>query len=881
MNKKSTLLAAAFMAVSSLTVSAADVVPGAEAGPENWTAGNYYYLKSGDNYLSLSGNRADSVLFKKIEIDNNKVANKSARDSALWEITKVRIETGGNAVYQFKNKKTKALLSFSPNGTSTVLAEGVSEWSFSGNKIVSYLDGDKSIAFSSNNNDFILEEGSKAKDFKVIRPESSVTMKAKDLGENFTVFQLSFGGEFAGDIFSGHDIIAKPVILSETIEPVNPSDYADLVTLQIKGDESFQDGKPKYFGLDTLKSKIEPSAGVFGASFVLDSTYTTEYGNHTVGNETFQQFKFLVDLKNDSLAMFVREAPIVDGSGLKVYNNKVRVVYTKVADTQLLTVSEKKADNSPEKGAAPFITVKKGTPAEISGGTGVYFLKSASKTTDGGKYISSYEKGKIVTMTSTPSVNQLEGQWYIKEDGGMYSIVDRESNTSMLLKGEVFAVQGMPNTFTFGGNADSITVEAQKVNFDDKFLGSVNFTKEQLANNGYVLNLVPAGAETSNSYAFTSDSILQVKTGDAKDAVVFKVVAKDTVQVGGAQSLKDTVSIVTYQLKSQFSDKYVAYDNTAKSLKVSDPNLSKDAAVNFYFKTNEAGTQYNMQIAEGTNADKFITADSYSSNMIVSETPAYFNFVEMDAPEYLSFESHHKRYTSELKSLTMNPLNFFAEAKQEGQDILKSGYEKDNFSLWTIKSEASTAERPLYFITTSLPNVNPEADRIRYYMVSGRDSALVDASNNPRVNFIANDTIETMKDSKNNPALFAMKVTESGNYLLENQKEVTLGEEGAPYVAIINNVVVMSKNGAEFSIESVAGPVANEAIDAPNTVKVIGGYGDLNILNAAGKKVTLSNVLGQTIAVRVVASDNETIAAARGIVIVSIEGEGAKKVIVK
>lgn len=874
MNKKSTLLAAAFMAVSSLTVSAADVVPGSQVGAENWTAGNYYYLKAGNNFLSLSESKNDSVLFRTIA-DNDK---KAIKDFALWEITKVRTETGGNVIYQFKNKKTKALLSFSSETYKPVLAEGVSEWSISPNgkgKIVSYLADDKLMAFSLNNTkDFVLTEDDKTlQDFTVVCPESSVALEANELGENFSVFKLSFGDEFEGDIFSGKDIIAK-----------SAGDANDkyLVTLQVKGDETYDNNTPKYFGVDTVVSQITPATGVFGARFVLDSTYTAKTGVHTVGNELFQQFKFLVDLKNDSLAMFVNRAPIVNGE-LKSSTDKVRVVYTKTGSTQLLTVSERtnENDNTPLNGVAPFITVTKGTPAQIEGGTGVYFLKSASKGENGGKYISAYKNNTIVTMTGTPSVNQLEGQWYIKEDGGMYSIVDRESNTSMLLKGEVFAVQGMPNTFTFGGNADSITVEAQKVNLDDKFLGSVNFTKEQLANNGYVLNLVPAGAETSNSYAFTSDSILQVKTGDAKDAVVFKVVAKDTVQVGGAQSLKDTVSIVKYQLKSQFSDKYVAYDNTAKSLKVSDPVLSKDAAVNFYFKTNVAGTQYNMQIAEGTNADKFITADSYSSNMIVSETPAYFNFVEMDAPEYLSFESHHKRYTSELKSLTMNPLNFFAEAKQEGQDILKSGYEKDNFSLWTIKSEASTAERPLYFITTSLPNVNPEAERIRYYMVSGRDSALVDASDNPRVNFIANDTIETMKDSKNNPALFAMKVTESGNYLLENQKEVTLGTKGAPYVAIINNVVVMSKNGAEFAVESVAGPVANEAIDAPNTVKVIGGYGDLNILNAAGKKVTLSNVLGQTIAVRVVASDNETIAAARGIVIVSIEGEGAKKVIVK
>lgn len=876
MNKKSTLLAAAFMAVSSLTVSAADVVPepGKDVPSNHWTAGKYYFLKSsisdGDNplYLSLDETRTDSVVVRTLPVVNT--GSKESRDLALWEITVAKTETTGVS-YQLKNKKTKTVLSFAKDleADPVLSPEGVSAWSLAAEKdggyvIKSQLTSDKIMTLNvdtkstgdKSKNKVVFKDGTPAV-FNVMAPSATFPVEATDLGNGFTTFQLSFGEEFEGDIFSGKDLIAVTKEEGVTI----PEGY---FLLQEKGNEAYPDGKKKFFGVDTLT--------IAGASnsFSLDSIRETIKPNLDA-----KLFKFTTDLKNDSLTMIVKGIPAdKDAETTKAGNVDVEVVYAQLANKKILTINNTGINNH------PCITSSRGVPAEITGGTGVYFLKSASKGENGGKYISSYKDNKIVPMTGTPSVNQLEGQWYIKEDGGMYSIVDRKSNTSMLLKGEVFAVQGMPNTFTFGGKTDSITVEAQKVNLDDKYLGSRHFTKEDLANNGYVLNLLPVGAETSNSYTFTSDSLLKVTNGDAKDAVIFKL---DSVGVNlkeGAQELNDTISVVTYKLKSQFSDKYVAYDKDKNCLKIT--TVPADA-IEFRFNTSAEGGKYDMQIVSGNNvtANKYITADLASSNMIVSETPAYFNFVEMDAPEYLSFESHHKRYTSELKSLTMNPLNFFAEAKQEGQDILKSGYEKDNFSLWTIKSEASTAERPLYFITTSLPNVNPEAERIRYYMVSGRDSALVDASDNPRVNFIANDTIETMKDSKNNPALFAMKVTESGNYLLENQKEVTLGTKGAPYVAIINNVVVMSKNGAEFAVESVAGPVANEAIDAPNTVKVIGGYGDLNILNAAGKKVTLSNVLGQTIAVRVVASDNETIAAARGIVIVSIEGEGAKKVIVK
>lgn len=862
MNKKTTLLTAALMAVSSLTVSAADT----PVDSKDWTAGNYYYLKADNKYLSLFDTKEDSVVFKSLS-DNSL---KATIDYALWEITKVRTETSGNVIYQFKNKKTKALLSFyKSENAKPILAEGVSEWSFKDNQISAFWD-DKSMTLAVGQNGIVFKDGIKST-FVVEAPKSSYALKAAELGQDFSVFRLLFADKFEGDIFSGKDLVAKDVPDTDT--------KTRFVTLQVKGDESFGE-KEKFLGVDTLKTDITDAKTVYGAQFKVDSTYEKS-SLHTVGNKNFQQFKFLVDLKNDSLAMFVYRAPKVNDAVLTESADLVRVVYAQVGDKKVLTVAERDGNNAnaPKNGVAPLITVEKGTPAEIATGTGVYFLKSASKTVTGGKYISGYDNGKIKTITGAPSVNQLEGQWYIKEEGGMYSIVDRKNNTSMLLKGEVFAVQGMANTYTFGGKADSITVEPQKVNIDDKFLGSANFTTAEMANNGYALNLIPVGAETSSSYTVTADSILQVKSVDGKDAVIFKIVAVDTTEVGGAKSLKDIVSIVTYKLKSQFSNKYVAYDDVKKCLKIS---TEADKALQFHFNTSVDGGKYDMKIvpSDGTKSE-YVDAQVSSSNMILSETPAYFNFVEMDAPEYGTFESSHRRFTSDLKSLTMNPLNFFAEAKQEGQDILKSTYEKDNFSLWLSKSKASTAEKPLYFITTSLPKdaAKPEGDRVFYYMVSGRDSSLL-AGDVARVNFIANDTIETMKDSENNPALFALKVTESGNYLLENQKEVTIGKN-TPYVGIVNNVVVMTKDGVEFSVETAPAPVANEEIEAPSTVMVIGGVGEFSIRNAHGKKITVSNILGQTIGTRLVSSDYVTVPTTRGVVIVSVEGDKAYKVIVK
>ena len=75
-------------------------------------------------------------------------------------------------------------------------------------------------------------------------------------------------------------------------------------------------------------------------------------------------------------------------------------------------------------------------------------------------------------------------------------------------------------------------------------------------------------------------------------------------------------------------------------------------------------------------------------------------------------------------------------------------------------------------------------------------------------------------------------------------------------------------------------PVANDRIDA-SAVKVIAGDGIVTILNAAGKRVTISNILGQTVAGSVLSSDNATIAAPKGVLVVAVEGENAVKAVVK
>jgi hypothetical protein len=104
-----------------------------------------------------------------------------------------------------------------------------------------------------------------------------------------------------------------------------------------------------------------------------------------------------------------------------------------------------------------------------------------------------------------------------------------------------------------------------------------------------------------------------------------------------------------------------------------------------------------------------------------------------------------------------------------------------------------------------------------------------------------------------------------------------------PVVSEPITVIEGTQNGAE--IFDVTGgeegsATANEAI-TETTVKVISETGAVTILNAAGKSVAISNILGQTVANAVLTSDNARVALPKGIVIVAVEGEPAIKAVVK
>ena len=107
-------------------------------------------------------------------------------------------------------------------------------------------------------------------------------------------------------------------------------------------------------------------------------------------------------------------------------------------------------------------------------------------------------------------------------------------------------------------------------------------------------------------------------------------------------------------------------------------------------------------------------------------------------------------------------------------------------------------------------------------------------------------------------------------------------EEG--YLRWVNGCVVVDNAYAKGDVfnmneDETRTPTANEEITAEGSVVVAGTNGAVVVKGAEGKSVIVSTILGKVVANEVLTSDNATIAAPAGVVVVSVDGESFKVVV--
>lgn len=183
------------------------------------------------------------------------------------------------------------------------------------------------------------------------------------------------------------------------------------------------------------------------------------------------------------------------------------------------------------------------------------------------------------------------------------------------------------------------------------------------------------------------------------------------------------------------------------------------------------------------------------------------------------------------------------------------------------------------------------------------DAALVEAA--VKANKYDKKNIIDLKGDKHKPVTWSFRyvdpakaATTDKRFLIESMAADPT-DEIAPvngqWLKMQNGCLVLSGEDSKFDIftedddalifdvEYKAGEeVATDAV-APSvsTISVIASNGAIIVKGAQGKKVAISNVLGQTIANTVISSDEATIAVPAGVVVVAVEGEDAVKAIVK
>ena len=159
---------------------------------------------------------------------------------------------------------------------------------------------------------------------------------------------------------------------------------------------------------------------------------------------------------------------------------------------------------------------------------------------------------------------------------------------------------------------------------------------------------------------------------------------------------------------------------------------------------------------------------------------------------------------------------------------------------------------------------------------------------------------------------FSLRKTKSDNegtvelsepFLLESYLEDVskIGSFEGAWVKTENGVPVLAKLGTdagdhEWGTSNIAERIGQSGVfyfettdeDATanddittSSISVIAGNGVVTVKGAAGKNVVITNVLGQTVANTVVASDEAQISTPAGVVVVAVEGEAAVKAIVK
>ena len=546
-----------------------------------------------------------------------------------------------------------------------------------------------------------------------------------------------------------------------------------------------------------------------------------------------------------------------------------------------------------------------------------------------------YGKFKVAIPASETSVFAKEAfvnvpgtQWVAQKNVAKYTFENRDFDVPALT-GKLYVV---------GDEADMIyttgvdTFQLKEITpAEDEHLGYKFITEPIQQISDYVLSAINyANPEVPFFLTFdgNADSTL-VAAKDKETSLDLRVLmAKD--KDGKFSELTEAYAMNDNSLEKQYYQLYAKAGKDTLYLNVNDDNelvvtkVPTDLLLQFRNVNNEAN-EYEVLVGEADDATGDITYNatgkiSYNQKgqavvVALDEATAFvYDLQDRVTDIYKNFEITEP--TDVIISLDGDPASKvtavkpFAVVKRTGLELKAAATDNDFvLGLDTAYVNRKNNIRYAYYITKPIEVEKVGSFDAKAYMVSYNDSIVAKRSNDTvkyeqdnltrigfvhaqRVEFgdndslaiakpkaVDTDTINVVGNKGITPATWAFAIESDGTYRIETAADAN----GSKYVSYLNGILVLGnrEQAQLFNVNTTdLTPTDNEVIST-SEVKVIAANGGVQIIGAAGKKVVITNILGQTVANTVLSSDNATIAAPAGVVVVAIEGEEAVKAIVK
>ena len=629
------------------------------------------------------------------------------------------------------------------------------------------------------------------------------------------------------------------------------------------------------------------------------------HGEETVrvAISTIDDEKVLATATGDAqFAFTLGDAPVV--KPIDLLNDSTASVYN------IRFVSGEKADS--EKGKYLGVTVK---------ATGTYIFSAQ------GSAIAELGNPQYQFVISDVNAEDNEITFRNRETGGDFTCVLFSTDE----KDQYLVADGNSTQFTVANlkkdgsveydarpmNLEGTTIELTKATVD-KFAGFANRSE----NDGYTfIKFALDNVSDDNLFMMVLDNgtpgapdyDVEKATDKEELASLFELVksekplyirnnyAYEKDDVATIKTKADTVAYYTYAIKwinPELDKVYYLNHNLEVVVATSDDPADEDQ---FIIKENKDGSVYIVKEGELDENGEAIACDE---NGVVTIDAVPYIIEDADAVKsYLSAEQlgaslEAKEQHVAFKSTTGGYLSMNEDA--EGVVAIKTAADED-LTFWLDTADID-ATLPSFFISKGVKDAEE-----RMFMYFAEDSADY-YINNPHYRFdngsvkmifkagtlTNSDTLATTVNGKavnvsvkpnadgtlgglNNFKFQIFKANEG-----DDDAYVIRCKENNKYLTSTNGLLTLGSraNAIKVYAEFQEAPTANEGVEVA-TVKVVSGEGNVTIAGAAGKKVVISNILGQVVANTVVSSDNATIAAPQGIVVVAVEGEEAVKAIVK